>query len=115
MFTPTYKLGNEATLVYEIVIKPIDGEPDEHEISSGIVIKWKRAELKSETERVFILLRKTAADQINVLASAKSVTVETKPKAKNFLYDIDLRKIDLISFYFSNQLLSEEILGKEFK
>ena len=113
MFTPTYKLGNEATLVYEIVIKPVDNEPDEHEMSSGIVLKWKKAELK-EKERVFILVRKTSADQIEVLSSARSVTVETKPKAKNFLHDIDLRKIDLISFYFSNQLLSDEILGKKF-
>jgi len=113
MFTPTYKLGNEATLVYEIVIKPVDSEPDEHEMSSGIVLKWKKAELK-EKERVFILVRKTSADQIEVLSSAKSVTVETKPNAKNFLHDIDLRKINLISFYFSNKVLSREILQKEF-
>ena len=45
-FVPTYKLGNEATLVYEFVIKPIEGDLDEHEISAGVVIKWKKDKLK---------------------------------------------------------------------
>ena len=41
-FVPTYKLGNEAALVYEFVIKPIEGDLDQHEISAGVAIRWKK-------------------------------------------------------------------------
>ena len=85
------------------MIKPIEGDVDEHEISAGVVIKWNKDKLKDKNHRVTIVLDKvTRTTQMSYTGAISDITVDVKPNAFNFLSDIDLRKIDLISFRFLN-------------
>ena len=70
--------------------------------------------LKGKYRRMFIMLRKINDKMEARSSDLESFAVVVDPVAHSFLYDIDLRKIDLISFHFSNAVHQCEILQKEF-
>jgi len=117
-FVPVYNIRDEATLIYEFTIKSVEGLRDEHEISRGIKIKWDRAKLTANNitnkDRVLVMIGKKG-DQTAVHSSLpEALTVELQPAAKVTLGNIDLKQIDLISFYFASKSYDPSILETEF-
>ena len=117
-FVPVYNIREEATIIYEFTIKPVEGLRDEQELSRGIKIKWDRAKLTAnnitDKDRVFVMFAKKG-DQTAVHSSLpEALTVELQPAAKVALSNIDLKQIDLISFHFANKLYDPSILETEF-
>jgi hypothetical protein len=108
-FTPgnSIFLPDEATLVFELILKPSIGVT-ESVIARGIKLTWDDTIITQAT-KVFIAIRKSAAG-VDVSSSIPAVKVVIDKTTFVLLSYIDLSHIELVAFYYDRKLYTVEEL-----
>lgn len=110
-FIPQMKTHETFTMVFELIVKerlsPVVGVSGK--IMEGITVSWQR--LDQDSLRVIIFVQKTH-DGYQATSTNNKVTV-SPDKITQLMY-INITHLDLIAFYYTEKVLSSDVLRKIF-
>ena len=111
-FMPQMPLTSEFTLIFDISIhrddNPDDGVGISDKLAEGISISW--VNLDVEALRIIVVIQKSG-DEIKAISSTDKVILNVTPENLKELTYINITNLDLIGFYYTENVLSEDILS----
>jgi hypothetical protein len=105
-------LADQFTMKFDISILkdvPVDGVMGVSDIlMKGVNIAWQN--LVAESLRVAIIIQNNG-NEIRTVTSSEKANLTVNPSNLTELIDIDITHLDLIGFYYTESVLSAEILN----
>ena len=106
-FIPEILVGDKATLILDLVVKPLNDKVSKAAIMDGIMIGW----VPSEVEEVRLVVAVEKNGQIvKKMTSDTKISVTVDQANFNSLKNIYLTHFELIAFYYIDKVLPTEIL-----
>ena len=112
-FLPEIEIGNQATLILDLVVKPLNDKISKtaliNTLSDGISIGWLPTEV--EEVRTVIAIDKNGST-VRKMSSDDKITLTLDPANFTSLKSINLTHVELIGLYYIDRVLPEEVLEK---
>ena len=109
-FIPNIPLPDEFTMIFELSVRKDDPGPPvgvSDVMIKGILISWQN--LNVESLRCTVVIQ-NSGEEIKVLSSSDKVILSVNPKNLTELSFINITNLDLIAFYFIEDVLSDGAL-----
>lgn len=110
-FQPEVVLGNQATIILDLVVKPLNDKIAKtaliNTLSDGISIEWTPTEV--EEVRTVIAIDKDGST-VRKMSSDNKINLSLDPTKFTSLKSINLTHVELIGFYYIDRVLPEEVL-----
>ena len=110
-FQPEIKVGNEATLVLDLVVKPLNDRITKSAVINtlidGISISWTPTEV--EEVRTVIVVDKNGS-AVRTMSTDDKFNVSINSSRFTSLKNINLSDVELIGLYYIDRLLPDEVL-----
>eukprot|EP00745_Piridium_sociabile_P030721 TRINITY_DN50_c0_g2_i2.p2 TRINITY_DN50_c0_g2~~TRINITY_DN50_c0_g2_i2.p2 ORF type:complete len:284 (+),score=16.13 TRINITY_DN50_c0_g2_i2:608-1459(+) len=112
-FLPKMPLADQFTMVFDISILkdvPVNGVVGVSDIlMKGVQIAWQNLDV--ESLRAVVIIQNNGSE-LRTVSSSEKVNVTLNPSNLTELLDIDITHLDLIGFYYTESVLSAEILNR---
>ena len=106
-FIPEILVGDKATLILDLVVKPLNDKVTQSTIMDGVAIRWTPTEV--EELRLIIAVEKNK-QSIKKMTSDTKISVVVDAASFDSLKNIYLTHIELIAFYYIDDVLPPEVI-----
>lgn len=105
-FIPKIDIGNKFTMIFDMILRP-SNKSVSTKIMKGIQFSWR--DIGTEEIKVFVVFQKKEGNN-EILAISDNKSLQINIDKENFtqLEQINLTHLDLVAFYFTDKVLTED-------